>query len=289
MLGSIVMAYPLIFSAVASITSLEDYQASTWFPIPRSPTLTHYEQFFASGYVSAWISNTGIRMLWYLSLSGAVAIVCGYVFARFQFRGRNVAFMVLMVSMLLPGIVYHIPLYVMLARWPLVGGNDLFGQGGSGFINTLPALLLPGIVNVYFIFLLRQTFYTIPIDFEEAARVDGANLFQVLVKIYMPMLKPTLAVMVIFQGIAIWNDYTWPLIAVGGNKSVWPIAVGLQVAMAANVGDNYVNLARDGVLLAPTYPFMLMIGIVGILPATLCFLLLQRHLVDGMQGFGLKG
>jgi len=86
---------------------------------------------------------------------------------------------------------------VMMARMPLAGGNDIFGQGGSGFVNQWPALLITGLVNVYFIFMFRQTFATIPVDFEEAARVDGAGTLRCLWSVYLPMLKPVLTVLVI--------------------------------------------------------------------------------------------
>ncbi|MEO7912971.1 MAG: carbohydrate ABC transporter permease, partial [Roseiflexaceae bacterium] len=235
LLGSIVMAYPLVFGASASLTTVADFIRSPWFPQPTPTAMNYRILLFSASKFPIWVFNTVVRVLWFILLPGTVAVLCGYVFGRLRFRGRELAFITLLGSMLVPGIVYQVPLYVMLARWPLAGGNNMFGQGGSGFVNQWPALLLPGIVNVYYIFLLRQTFSTIPMDYEEAARIDGAGTLQILRQIYLPMLVPVLMVLVIFQSVNLWNDYLWPLIAVGGNTAIWPVGLGLQRVMANSV------------------------------------------------------
>ncbi len=129
---------------------------------------------------------------------------------------------------MLPGIVFQVPTFVMMARWPLAGGNDIMGQGGYGLINQWPALLITGLVNVFYIFMFRQTFSTIPNDFEEAARVDGAGTLRCLWSVYLPMLKPTFTVLIIFQFVAIWNDYIWPLFVSTGNRAIWTLSLGFQ-------------------------------------------------------------
>jgi multiple sugar transport system permease protein len=284
--GSIAMAYPLAFGIAASFTTIKVYYQSTWFPIPDSLYLDNYLILFSSrARVLLWVSNTLIRIAWYVTLPGMAAVLCGYVFARLRFRGRDAVFLLLLSSLMVPGIVYHVPTYVMLARWPLAGGNNLYGQGGSGFVNEWPALLIPGIVNVYYIFLLRQTFYSIPRDFEEAARVDGASTLQVLTRIYLPMLKPAITVMVIFQFVAVWNDYLWPLIAVGGNDRIWPMALGFQRIMFSG---NMVKAQAIGSSVID-YPFAFALATVATLPTVLVFLFLQRYFVEGVQGFAIKG
>ena len=280
--GSIVMSYPLIFGAAASFTSQADFIRSPWFPSPSPPTLSNYQLLlFSADKFPRWVFNTTVRIVWFVVLPGTVAVLCGYVFGRLRFRGREAAFMFLLASMLVPGIVYQVPLFVMLARWPLAGGNDIFGQGGSGFINQWPALLLPGIVNVYYIFLLRQTFRTIPADYEEAARIDGASTFQILTRVYLPMLVPVLMVLVIFQSVNLWNDYLWPLITVSANPLVWPVGLGLQRVMAGSVPVRGVQGFN------PTFIFT--VATVASIPAILLFLFFQRYFVQGVQGFGIKG
>lgn len=191
--------------------------------------------------------------------------------------------MVLLSSMMVPGIVYFIPTYVLMARFPLVGGNDILGQGGSGFINQLPSVLLTGLVNAYYVFLTRQTYQSIPRDFEEAARVDGANTRQVLVRVYLPMLAPSLTVLVIFQTISIWNDYVWPLIAVGGNAKLWTASLGFQrivIAGAQTTSTISGNL---------NYTWSFAVAVMATAPLIIMFLFLQRYFIEGVQGFAIKG
>ena len=283
--GSAVMAYPLFFGLAASFSTVEAYTQSTWFPIPDSLYLENYTALYrAQTRIPLWIMNTLLRIGWYVLIPGAAAVLCGYVFARLRFWGRDTVFMILLASMMVPGIVYFVPTYVMIARWPLAGGNDIWGQGGHGFINEWPALLIPGIINVFYIFLMRQTFYSIPKDFEEAARVDGANTLQVLARVYLPMLKPALTVMVIFQFVAIWNDYLWPLIVTGGNEDIWPVALGIQRIM---LSGSSIKGARGGFI--TDYPFAFALATIATFPTIAIFVFLQRYFVEGVQGFAIKG
>lgn len=284
-IGSFVMAYPLIYGVAASLSSIEDFAKASWFPLPTSFYLDNYIVLLTKqSNIPWWVLNTLLRIAWYVLVPGVVAILCGYVFARLNFRGREVAFLLLLASMMAPGIVYYVPTYVMIARWPLAGGNDIWGQGGHGFINAWPAMLIPGLVNVYYIFLMRQTFFSIPKDFEEAARVDGASTPQVLGYVYLPMLKAAITVMIIFQFVAIWNDYLWPLVVAGGNDDIWPIALGFQRIMFS--GASFKG-ARGGAI--TDYPFAFAMATLATLPTVLIFLFLQRYFVEGVQGFALKG
>lgn len=276
---SIVMFYPLLFMLVAGFTSRVDYQQSTWFPIPKSLYLDNWAGFLSRPDLWHWIGNTLIRVVWYITLPGAIAILCGYVFTRLRFRGRDTIFILLLASMMVPPIVYVIPTFIGLARFPLVGGNNILGQGGSGFIDTWGALLLPGLVNAFYIFLMRQSYQGIPRDYEEAARVDGANTLQILLRIYVPLLRPALIVLVIFQFVAVWNDYLNPLVFAAGNKEIQPIALAAQRFIFTN---------QQGVSQVD-FPRMFAVGTIVTLPIVTLFLVLQRYFVQGVQGFGLKG
>ncbi len=283
--GAIIMAYPLIFGLLASLMTLDQYYQTAWLPIPNPIILENYRQLFSfATNIPKWIFNTLIRIIWYCLVPGVVAIWCGYAFARLRFRGRDALFIFILASMMAPAIVYTIPTYIMMARFPLAGGNDILGQGGTGFLNQWGAILLPTLVNAYFIFLMRQSFLTIPSDFEEAARIDGANTWQVMRHVYLPMLLPAITVMVIFQSVAVWNDYLWPLIAVGSNQEIWPLALGFQRAM--QVGAQVKGLPPGT---AQNYPFVFALATVALLPMTILFLVLQRYFVEGVQGFALKG
>lgn len=281
---SIVMAFPLLFGVAGSISTIEDYVRTPWFPIPYTPTLQNYEIIFGSGSeVLLWVRNTLIRAVWYITIPGGVGILGGYALSRLRFRGRDKVFLFLLSSMMMPGIVYMVPTFVMMARMPFAGGNDMFGQGGSGVVNQWPALLITGLVNVYYIFMFRQTFATIPIDFEEAARVDGAGTLRCLWSVYMPMLKPVLTVLVIFQFVAIWNDYTWPLFVSTGNPKIWTLSLGFQyLALGGAQRKGLPGSITD-------YTFVFALATIAILPLIVLYLFMQRFFVEGVQGFAIKG
>jgi len=284
--GSLVMAYPLFYALAGSFCNIEDFYASPWFPIPRHLYLENYTVMLTANFpIFVWVGNTLMRIAWYIVVPGAAAILAGYVFARLNFRGQEAVFLYLLSSMMLPGIVFWIPTYIMMARFPGVGGNNWMGQGGSGFINKWPALLIPGLINVYYIFLFRQTFYSLPADFEEAARIDGANTLQVLWHVYLPILRPTITVMVLFQFVANWNDYQWPLIVSSGNPDIHTMALGVQRALltgAALKGWPAGTAMID-------YPFTFALATIASLPTILLFLGLQNYFVEGVQGFAIKG
>ena len=288
--GSMMMGYPMAYGIVSSLCSLEDFYANPWFPIPSTLYLENYRVLFtaemtATAPIWLWVANTLVRLVWYVVISGTIAVLSGYVFARLRFRGRDAAFLYMLSSMMVPGIVYWIPTFIMMARWPGVGGNDWSGQGGHGFVNEWPALLIPGLVNVYFVFMLRQTYYSIPIDFEEAARVDGAGTLRVLKDVYLPMLKPVLTVLVIFQSVSIWNDYQWPLIVSSGNRKIWTLALGFQRMLfigALAKGYPPGSAVTD-------YPFSFAMACVATLPVIILFLRLQSYFVEGVQGFAIRG
>jgi multiple sugar transport system permease protein len=252
-------------------------------PLPNSFYLGNYQRIlFAlqNGNLFQWMFNTFIRTAWYILVPATVAVLGGYIFTRLEWKGREAMFFVLLASMTVPPLVYVLPHYIMLARWPLAGGNGLFGTGGHGFIDAWPALLLPNLVNAYFIFLMRQTFQSIPREYEEAARVDGAGTLRILWNVYVPMLKPALIVIVILQTVAVWNDYIWPLTTTGGNPDIWPIALGAQRVMA---------VINDPVTGQFSYTLAFTLAVAITIPMVLFFFFLQRHFTEGMQGFGLKG
>jgi multiple sugar transport system permease protein len=273
------MMYPLLFMLAAGFTNMVDYQQSTWFPAPRTLYLDNWREFLTRDELLKWTGNTLFRVLWYITVPSAIAVLCGYVFSRLRFRGRDAIFVLLLASMMVPAVVYIIPTFIGLARFPLVGGNNIMGQGGSGFINTWGALLLPGLVNAFYIFLMRQAYMVIPIDYEEAARVDGAGTFQILWQIYVPLLRPALIVIVILQFVTIWNDYLNPLVYAGGNQDIAPIALAAQRFI-------YTTQQRAGQV---DYPRMFTVATIVTLPIIIFFLVLQRYFVKGVAAFGVKG
>ncbi len=288
---SFIMMYPLIYSAFASMVTLEEFYRATWLPIPSSFTLKNFINIFEPTVVPMITKSVGVtlfRTLWYVLFSGGTALLSAYALARLRFRGKEVVFMLLLSSTMLPGIVYQLPIYIMMARFPLLGGNNIIGQGGSGMINTLPSLLLPSLVAPYTIFLLRQSIYSVPIEYEEAARIDGASFLKILFYVYAPFLMPVFVVILINTFVMQWNDYLWPLMVVGGNPNLLPTGLFFQRMMAGAIPLKNVQITVPGGTIT-NIPLILAIATIATLPTVLLYSFFQRYFTEGMQGAGLKG
>jgi multiple sugar transport system permease protein len=178
-----------------------------------------------------------------------------YGFARFEFRGKNVLFMVLLSTMMIPWDVTMIPQYMEF---------NIFG-----WINTLKPLIVPAwFGSAYYVFLMRQFLMGVPKDFEEAARIDGANAFQIYWKIFLPILRPSLILVGVLNMITVWNDYLGPLIFLQ-DRSKYTLALGLA--------------SFKGVHSTQIIP-MLCITVIMIIPPVIAFIFAQKHIVEGTSG-----
>lgn len=283
-LTSIVILYPLLFMLLATFTTPEQYYRTSFFPIPDFFDLRNYLPILidcSRGCIYQAMLTTSLREVWYIFWMLVVSIFGGYVFARLRFPGKNALFLFFLSGLMVPSILIMLPLYIMLARWPLIGGNDLFGQGGHGFINSWPALFMLGMVDVLALFLVKQNYEMIPGDYEEAALVDGAGTLRIILQVYVPMLRPALTAMCVLVFIAIWNDYLGPLIFVGGNTDITPIALSVQ-RLIYNFTQRQAQTLAD---------FPLIFGATTLMsvPPVIVYFALQRYIVQGLVGVGIKG
>ena len=178
-----------------------------------------------------------------------------YGFARYNFKGKNILFMILLSTMMIPWDVTMIPQYMEFKMF--------------GWINTLKPLIIPAwFGSAYYIFLMRQFLMGVPRDFEEAARIDGANAFQIYWKIFMPILKPSLILVGVLNMISVWNDYLGPLIFLQ-DRSKYTLALGLA--------------SFKGVHETQIIP-MLCITVSMIIPPILIFIFAQKYIVEGTSG-----
>jgi multiple sugar transport system permease protein len=281
---SLVILYPLVFMVFSTFTSPEAYYRTAFFPIPDTFDFHNYEAILldcSQGCITKSIVITAVRAVWYIGWAMLISILGGYVFARLTFPFKNALFLFFLSGLMVPSLLTTLPLYIMLARFPLIGENDLFGQGGHGFVNDWPALGIVGLVNVIALFLIKQNYEMMPADYEEAARVDGAGTMRVIFQIYLPMLRPALTAVAIIEFVAIWNDYFWPLIVVGGNRDITPVALTVQRLI-------YAYTQRQAETVAD-FPLIFAAATLMSIPTILVYLALQRYFVQGLVGFGLKG
>jgi multiple sugar transport system permease protein len=235
-----------------------------WIPWPA--TLEHYVEVLFSSSRTARIGRAFVNSL--IVSVGTVALVVGtsalaaYPLARMRFPGRNLVFIVIVGSLMIPNAVVLVPQYVLVQR--------------LGWLSTYQGLIVPeaAVTFAFGVFLLRQFFLTMPRELEDAARIDGANAWQVFSRIVVPLSQPVLAALAIFAFRSAWNDFLWPLIAV--NKAeMFPLPVALALLRGAYSSESYGPIMAGAALSA--------------LPLLVVFLVANRRIVEGVRLSGLKG
>ncbi len=285
LLGSCVMLYPFAFAFLGTFLSITEFYSVGFLPIPTglnnfwsNITLLFKQSLFIHS-----LKITALRLGWYTFIIGITAVLCGYVFAKLDFKGKRIAFYLLMSSMMIPGVALLVPQYIMLRNFPLVGGNDIYGNGGAGFVNNVSVLFVTGCFSAYNIFLLRQGFTSIGNEYKEAAEVDGAGFLTVVFRVYLPMVMPMLAVILITLFIGQWNDYFFPLIYVNGNQDAWP--VGFAVF---RISEQYLYPSGVSGAGLVNYPMVMAIAVVTMIPPIAVFAAFQKYFVAGMTMGGVK-
>ena len=234
-----------------------------------------FSSFIGSNYYEAWKTAKFNEYMWNsirltsITLVGIliVSTMAAYAFARMSFPGRNLLFVLLLSTMMIPETV------VMIPNFLTVTGNNPF----LPFINwydNWPALTVPFMAGFFNIFLLRQFFAQIPDELWDAARIDGAGHLRFLIRIVLPLSKAPIMTVIIFAFIGSWNALLWPLIATKAGSDWWPISVGLQ---------NFVSEA------GPETQLWMAAATISMLPVLILYFLAQRQFIEGIATTGLKG
>jgi multiple sugar transport system permease protein len=258
--GSFVFFVPLIFMLS---TSLKAMRQIAKFPpewIPDPVIWLNYADVFRYAPMHKYLLNTLIIV--FPNILGAVltSALAAYAFARLRAPGKNLLFMVLLSTMMLPAVVTMIPTYLLFAQ--------------LGWVGTFRPLIIPPLAgSAFFIFLLRQFFLTIPRELEDAALIDGSSRLRIFTSIILPLAKPVLATVTIFAFMGSWNDYLGPLIYLG-NRDQYTLSLGLQVFVQYNRTEWGLLMAASTMVVAPVI---------------LLFFFAQQHFVQGITLTGIKG
>ncbi len=263
-LGSILFMFPLIWLISTSLKA--DTQIFKIPPeiIPRPVVWKNYTRMWTYFPFLQFLKNTVFVVV--MSVSGVLvtAPMVAYSFSRLRWPGRDFLFMIVLGTMMLPGQVTMIPLYVLFSKWGLVDTFYPLWIGtwfGGGAFN---------------IFLVRQFFMTIPRSLEESARIDGANQVQIYYKIMLPLVRPVLTTIAIFQFMGSWNDFMGPLIYIN-NQAKYTLSLGLRLFQAQTAGAQ----TEFGMLMAATC--------VMVLPVIVFFFIGQKQFIEGVTLTGMKG
>jgi len=272
-ISSLLMIIPFLWMVSTSLKP--DYQIFEFPPswIPRELNWGNYVGAWQRAHFSKYALNTVVYAGFSTLTQLILCSMAGYAFARLAFPGRNVLFVLVLATMMIPFQMLLIPLFVILKRWPLAGGNNLLGVGGTGLIDTLVGLTLPNTISAFGIFLIRQFSLTLPSELADAARIDGCSETAIFSRIMMPLMKPVLTTLAIFAFQGSWNDFTWPLVITMSEKTR-TLQLGLQTFQNQ-------FFTEWGLLMAGTT--------ITVFPLVMIFLMGQRYFVQGIALTGTKG
>ena len=256
---ALVFATPLVQMILTSLKTDADIRKFPPDILPTHPTLDGFIGLFTESDVLRWIANSVIVATSAVAGQLVLCSLAGYGFARLRFAGRGIGFVAVIATMMIPTQLLMIPTYIMFTK--------------IGIVNTLPSIIVPWLTSAFGVFLMRQFFLSLPVELEEAARLDGCSQFGVFWRIVLPLAKPALATLAIFTLLGSWNDLIWPLISISDDR--W---YTLQLGLA-----NFQGTRR-------TQWQLLMAGnVVATVPLVAFFLIAQKHFIATMTFSGLKG
>lgn len=283
-LGGFIMIYPFVFSLLGSFCSVAEYRDALFLPFSKSPfsNLENYTVLFRTGTNFARpLFLTLAKIIFMFVVSVLVNAFGGYVFAKVEFKFKRTIFTILLSSMMIPGVAMLVPNFLFMVRFPLVGGNGITGQGGSGFINNPAVLFINGWVSVYGIFLFRQSFVSLGKEIAESGEVDGACFARIVLQLYLPLIKPIIAVTFLNTFLGNWNDYMTSLIMLPDLPDWRMIST-----TAATLMDLFSNPLRVG---GADYPKAFAISTIMMIPPLIVFLCMQKQFVEGLAMGAIKG
>ena len=272
-LGAVVMMVPFLWMLSTSVKVDSEIFGQTLRWIPTELDLGNYSDAYNQINMGRLFRNTIIITGLDVAAQILLGAMAGYVFARLTFPGRNVLFFSLLITMMVPFEVLVLPIFLFARQFPLAGGNDIFGNGGVGLLNSYPGLIFPNLISVYGVFIFRQFFQSFPDEVEDAAMIDGCSRARFFWAILVPNSKAVMGTMGLFAFIWTWNDFLWPLVIVK-EESMKTLQIGLS-SFNQEFGTQWAELMAASVM--------------ATIPVLILFLFLQRFLVQGLATTGLKG
>lgn len=257
--GALAFLLPFLYMASTAFKGPREVFSLSLFP--REPTLDNFKAVFTQIPIGKALLNSifvyGVQTLSVLVFSSIV----GYALSRLQFFGREFVFNVILLTMMIPGQLLLIPLYILIVNF--------------GWSDSYTALIVPGMVSAFGIFMFRQNFKTIPQELLDAARMDGANDLHILFRIVWPLSIPSLITVGIFTFMGGWNDFLWPSIV---NRD---INVQTLTQMVTLYGIGGQAGGQTGAIMASS--------LIAVVPMIIVYLVFQRYYLEGVASSGVKG
>lgn len=269
---SLIVLAPFIWMVSLAFTPADQAFGSVSL-IPAEPTFDNFITALTEANMLRALLNSAIVAVLVVFGNCVFAVLAGYAFAMLPFRGSTAVFYTILATTAIPASVTLIPQFLMVKGFPLAGGNNILGQGGTGLLDSIAGLALPSLVGAMNVFLSRQYFMGSAPDLAEAARIDGAGEWLIFRRIYMPLAKPLIAVVAIFSFVGVWDDFLWPLVITTSRTSQ---TVQLALAQFLSSGNiQYGPLMAGAVLIT--------------VPVLIVFIFNQRGFISGLADGSVKG
>lgn len=259
---AIIVLFPFYWMLLTSVKSYSAYN-SEYIPkfFSLSPTMQNYVDAFTAVPLGRYFANTVIFTVLTTAVMLVVITLAAFAFARLDFRGKNIAFMIFLSLMMIPTELVIITNFVTITDWNLR--------------NSFPGLILPSITSVFYIYLLKENFEQIPDSLYYAAKVDGTSDMKYLLKVMVPIARPTLITITILKVIECWNSYVWPRL-ITDDENYYLVSNGIQ-----EIREN--GFGRENI------PAMMAAVVVISVPLIVLFLLFRNKVMAGVSRGGLKG
>ena len=269
---TLIMLIPIIMMFTTSFKTMEEIKSPVFHLLPVKFSLENYVNAMNAGAWPVYFRNSICITLAAVIFSLLFNSIAGYAFARLRFPGSKILFTLLLIGLMMPPQVTMLPTFLIMAKFPLMGGNNLFGVGGTGMINTYAGLVIPLVSGSFGVFLCKQFYENFPRSLDEAAEIDGTNKWQTYFQIYLPNSKAILATLGLLKGVSVWNDYLWPLVMTNSEKMKT-----LQLALTMFKADSYIQWNQ-----------MMAAAVLIVLLMIILFLFSQKYFVQGIVTSGLK-
>lgn len=249
--------FPFLWMIFSSLKTNAEISQMVPTLLPKNPTLNNFKELFERLNFGIYLKNTLIVTL-FSFLGLFLNAMAGYGFSKYDFKGKHGLFLLVLATMMIPGQVTMIPVYLIL--------------NSVGLTNTLMGIVLPGLAGAFGVFLFRQFMSTISDELLEAARLDGANEWYIFFRIVLPLTRPILAVQGILTFIGGWNSFLWPLI-IANDEKYYTLSVGLQLLQGQHGTDYSLQMAGA--------TFM-------VVPILIIFMIFQKYILQGFNVSGIK-
>jgi multiple sugar transport system permease protein len=261
-LWGLIVLFPFYWMVLTSIKSYSSYN-SEYIPkfIATHPTVQNYFDAFTTVNLSRYFLNSVVFTLLTTAIMMVVTVLAAFAFARLDFKGKNITFAIFLSLMMIPTELVVITNYVTITNWHMR--------------NTFAGLILPSVASVFYIYLLKENFEQVPEELYKAAKVDGTSDLKYLIKVLIPINKPTIITILILKVIECWNSYVWPRL-VTDKETHFLVSNGIQ-----EIREN--GFGRENI------PAMMAAVVVISLPLVILFLIFHKRIMEGVSRGGTKG